>query len=701
MNLGVQYYRAPFPREEHWDEDFARIKASGLNCVQLWVLWGWVEATPGEYNFADYDRLVALAAKHGLGVILSSVAEIQPCWIHREVPGSEMIDHMGRIVVSSNRGECHFGITPGGCTDNPAVWQRMSGFLNAVVERYRHAENLIGWDAWNETRWNVQADGLVCFCEHTIRAFHEWLERKYGSLAGLNAAWLRRYSAWDEVRPGKLEHRPYTEMMAFEHFLTERANEHARQRYALIKALDNQHPVTLHGPVPCPLIGGSRMDQAMNRGNDWDFADTFDGVGCSSFPKWFHFDDADFGMRIEFVRSAAQGKRVWLSELQGGRSSIGFQLDEPVDALTQQRWIWNGKACGAETVIFWCWRDEVFGRESAGFGLSGRDGKAEERLAAMAQSGRLFTEHKELLSAYRPATPEVGVFFSPQSYYLNWAEEGKSDRMIDALQGYCRALGRSNIPYTVVEEEHLGVLEHLKILFMPHTLVVDDHTAARLAEFVQQGGTLVCESECGAFASNGLYRYPEERFTTELTGVCEIGRRTLTDKHIITTLLDERELTLPVVQWLSPYTAGVGEVLAEHADGPLIVQLPVGQGNVVLCGGYPGEGYWHQRTADFETYLEQLALDAGYRPHAEVLAPQPTADEFVYLKYGRSGEHQLLFVFFPASAATAQLRLAANFFTTTTVTDLISGEQIDICDTPNGQQCTVPANNWRFSVLCD
>ena len=82
MHLGVQYYRAPFPEERYWDDDFARIKDSGLHVVQLWVLWSWVESKPGAFRFDDYDRLVALAAKHGLGVVLSTIAEVQPYWIH-------------------------------------------------------------------------------------------------------------------------------------------------------------------------------------------------------------------------------------------------------------------------------------------------------------------------------------------------------------------------------------------------------------------------------------------------------------------------------------------------------------------------------------------------------------------------------------------------------------------------------------------
>ncbi|HUU11811.1 MAG TPA: beta-galactosidase [Phycisphaerae bacterium] len=402
MNLGVQYYRPPFPDTTYWADDFARIRDSGLNTVQLWVLWGWVEAVPGTFCFDDYDRLVDLAGRSDLGIILSTIAEVQPLWIHREVPGSELVDHKGRTVVSVARNECHFGLTPGGCTDHPAVWDRMAEFLRQVVTRYRGAPTLRGWDAWNELRWNVHAEAPVCYCEHTLAAFRQWLDDKYGGLDGLNRAWQRRYARWDEVMPGRYVGLPFTEMMAFEHFLTARCDRHAKARYDVVKGLDPDRPVTVHAAVPSPLSSGGGYDQAINRGNDWFFADALDGVGCSSFPKWFAMDDADFGMRVECVKSAARDKLVWLSEVQGGRAARGFQSLEPVDALSQQRWIWNGLACGADTIIFWCWRDEVFTTESAGFGLMGDDGLADERLAAMKVTGALLEEHKDLLDGYWP-----------------------------------------------------------------------------------------------------------------------------------------------------------------------------------------------------------------------------------------------------------------------------------------------------------
>lgn len=701
MNLGTQYYRAPFPEDKHWEDDMKKMADCGLNTVQLWVLWAWVESKPGVFQFDDYDRLVETAGKNGLNVVLSTIAEIQPYWIHREVPGSELVTSMGQKVVSSNRGETHFGLTPGGCTDHPGVWERMSGFLRAVATHYAPAPNICGWDAWNELRWDVQADGLACYCEHTIKAFRAWLDGKYGGLDGLNNVWKRRYGQWDEVLPGKRPNRPYTEMMAFQHFLTWRACEHARERYDIIKGIDPDRPVTVHGGQPSPGYAGSGEMTALNRGNDWFFADKLDGVGCSSFPKWGNIDDAAFGSRIEFVRSAARGKAVWLSELQGGRSAIGFGIHPPVDALSQQRWIWNGIACGADTVLFWCWRDEVFGRESAGFGLIGLDGLADERMAAMRVTGDAIRKHKELLDNYSPYPAEVGVMFSPQSYYINWAEEQNAGRAKAALDAYCRGLVRKSIPYDVVEEEHLDSLDRLKVLFMPRTLVLDPAAEEALESFVRNGGTLACESECGAFNPQGLYRYPNERFLSRLTGATEVGRRT-PEPGTIMTEINGKMLKLDAAQWLTPLTCPPDNVLAECADGALLADVPVDKGRVVLAASYLGEAYRQRPGMDFEEYLEWVVRSAGWTPGVEVVAPAADEKSFLYVKHGSSNGRNLLFVFFQEDQAEACLRFRNGLFRSDGATDLLSGNRHTLTPGDSGTtELTLTRPERRFAVLAE
>jgi beta-galactosidase len=701
MNLGVQYYRAPFPEQKYWEDDFKRIKDSGLNTVQLWILWAWVEAKPGTFVFDDYDRLMELADRNSLGVILSTIAEIQPYWVHREVPDSEMVDHMGHQVISSNRGECHFGLTPGGCTDNPGVWAHMSRFLTRTVERYGKQPALRGWDAWNELRWNVNADARVCHCRHTLAAFHAWLDLKYGGLDGLNRAWKRRYDQWDEVLPGKMPRRPYTEMMAWEHFITWRANQHGRLRYELIKKLDPIRPVTVHAGDPSAVSGGWTEATAIDRGNDWNFADDLDGVGCSSFPKLHRIDDADFAVRVEFVKSAARQKLVWLSEVQGGGASLGFEVHQPVDAVSQQRWIWNGLACGADTILFWCWRDEVFGGESAGWGLAGRDGLAEERLAAMKVTGDLLENNRSLLEAYQPDKATVGVFFSPQSYYLTWAEDGNGNRAAASIAGYCRALVKSSIPYVVVEEEHLAPLDGLQVLFLPRTIVMSEAVEDALSNFVRKGGTLVCESECGAFNPQGLYKYPPDRFIARLCGLSEVGRRSLATETI-DVRVGKQAFQLGVKQWITPWERSPSQNLwSDHADGALVSEVPVAKGRLILCGCYLGDAYRENENRDFEEFTQTCVLASGWQPkiRTEVPQAQDGLRPVFYIKSGTSRDNKMLFVFFAPGANSITLRFAKGFLPGPVALDLVSGKKVAVKDHGDSQELHLSSSAWGFVML--
>jgi beta-galactosidase len=683
----------------------------------LWALWAWIESKPGVFNFSDYDRLVELADKNGLKVILSTIAEIQPYWIHREIPGGEMIDHMGRRVVSSNRGECHFGLTPGGCTDHPELWRRMTAFLAACANQYKGAAHVAGWDAWNETRWNVQSDGLVCFCEHTIASFHEWLKRKYGSLDALNAAWKRRYSAWDEVMPGKLPPRPYTEMMAFSHFITWRSDQLAIRRARVIKDIVGEVPVTIHGPSPCVLQGNftshpsvTALEQSynhvLNRGNDWNMADGIDGIGCSNFPVWEKYDDALFAARVEYVRSAARGKRLWLSEVQGGRSCQGYNNGDDVRAAQQQRWVYNGIACGADTILFWCWRDEVFGKETTGFGIDGDDGYADERLAAMRETGRFVEEHKELLDSYKSDPASVGVLFSPQSYYLNYAQEGDALKTMRSIQGYCRALTRQVIPYRVIEEEHLGELDELKLLFLPRTMALDAHVSDRLIDWVRKGGLLVTEAECGAVDSAGLYRYPQDRALANATGVREVGRR-YSKSPTIDFEIEGQFVSLKLSNWLTPHipagstprdVKGV-QSFARNEHGDIVAEVALGKGRVLLCGAFLGDAYFNENYLDFERFIAAVVKRAGIVPPVRFVLPRNSTGPRPYIRTGLSGGKRLIFVLLPETCGKIDLLLEPALLKSREMKDLLGGDTIKLHEIPEGLACVVEPKKWHIAVL--
>jgi len=653
MFIGTQYYRPPFPEKRFWDTDFAIIRDTGIDAVQLWVCWGWVESEPGIFKFDDYDELINKSQKYGLKIVISTIAEIHPYWIHRIVPDSYMIDHMGNKVISSNRCECNVGLTPGGCFDNPKVSELMGKFLETVAKRYSNEPNLIGWDCWNELRWNVNSDGFVCYCPSTIKKFREWLKEKYGDLDNLNTAWKRKYCSWDDVLPGKLPGRTYTELMEFARFITWRAGRHARFRYEKIREYDKKHIISAHCCDPCTMFYGfTKEEQPLDRGNDWDLVNQLDGFGISNFPLWLlKADEYLLGLRLQSIYSAVNNKVFWMSELQGGSARSGLDVTPSVSPQLQQLWVWNGISRGAKGVIFWCWRDEVFGRESAGFGIVGNDGYAKERLKFMNMTSKFLKKHGTLIDNYRPDEPEIGVLFEQDNYYLNWSNGNEPNL---SLYGYLYALERLRIPYKVIESNHLDTnLNNIKLLIMPWPLIVNQQIIEPLKKYILNGGTILCEGELDAYDSLGFYRYPgNDRKFASIIGIKDIGRRMIT-QETISLEIDKKIFKVKPDGFLTPFDIKecgkkVNVLGKTKQDYIVAIEKKLGPGTIYALGMFLGNKYAHTPYIEFEKMLYQIITRTGWSPAIKII-PRTEFNKKqweggIQYRVGNSDNNKLLFI---------------------------------------------------------
>ena len=702
MFLAAQYYRPPFPHGRYWADDMARMRDAGLHALQLWCIWGWIESEPGVYRYDDYDELMTVADKAGLKVVLSTIAEIHPFWIHRLVPDSPMVDERGHRVVSAMRNEVNCGLTPGGCTDNPRVAEMMESFLVDLAGRYASASNLIGYDAWNETRWCVHSDGHVCYCPHTLAAFRQWLSDRHGGLEGLSAAWQRRYTHWDDVMPGKYSGRPYTDQMEFMRFLSWRSAMHLRMRYRAIRSADSEHFISAHCGQPAILSGGGpRHEQALCRGVDWDLADEIDGFGCSHFPFWWTFADEAFGIRVEQVRSANRGKPTWVSELQGGSSRGGFVAMRSVEAGPQQRWIYSAMGRGAKAVIFWCWRDEVFGCESSGFGLNGWDGLAHQRLEAMAKTGELIDRHAELIDAYQPAPAKVGVFFARDNYYLDFAQYGKPTGAQESVTAYCTALEKLKVPYDLVEGQYLDALEGLDVLLMPWAMVVPEEAREAIVRFLRRGGTVLMEAETDSFDCLGFYRYPDERPLMQAIGLSDLGRRHVQEgQTLLAELPGRRDVELDVSWMTTPLNIpGDAQVLARNpADEPLIARRAVGKGQAWVVGTMLGGPYGKNASGGLETLLTAVLDQAGVRNDLGLTAGD--GDEGLLWRTGSAGKKRMLWIINTGRARTVTVTDQANLMNRKTrAQELVTGQAIGIRTRQGVKSLEVPVPAGGWAVL--
>jgi beta-galactosidase len=733
--LSAQYYRPPFPNRRYWRDDMQAMRRAGLNTAYLWVCWGWVEPSPGTFNFDDYDELIEEAAAAGLGVVLNTIAEIQPFWVPREIPQAQMIDHLGRPVISSPRGECTVGLTPGGCTDEPQLRAAMGSFLSTVAHRYRSSDPLVAWDLWNETRWAVQADAYVCYCEHTLASFRDWLHGRYGDLDGLSQAWGRRYSSWEDVLPGKLPGRIYTDLMEFAAFLTDRSCKHMRFRYDIVQAADPDHLIVAHAMNTASARVPVEFEQELSRGNDWDYTDFLDGFGASLFPLWFRDTVPDFGARVESARSAAQDRLYWVGELQGSSAHSAIEAQDSVPGDLQQRWLWSAIGRGARAVNFWCWRDEVFSRESGGFGLCGNDGEAPSRLAALRRAGDLLEARADLIDAYRPAPAEVGVIFEPDGYRMDWAQYGTASRQAArSLWGYLLGLEKIQVAYDVVESHHHSQLDRYRLLILPWPLIVSPDLAARLLDWTARGGTLLVESEADSYDARGFYRYPQDRPFAAGLGIVSQGRRANNGTEVAVTLGDFTG-RLRTAGWVEPLDPAGGESLADSDLGALAVHLRIGAGHVIALGALAGLAEdaavstnvgslrtsagamtgWLATNAlagqgvlpdtvpdplapsDFTRFLSFVVTSAGLSDRLRCSQPDGAV---VQWRHGRAGDSALLFVINHGPAALLTFSGAAIDVTAgDTVEDLTTGRRLSVrAASPGGKEFDLQVDAGSYAV---
>ena len=86
------------------------------------------------------------------------------------------------------------------CFDDPALWEQITPRVAAEPCHAPHHPLL--YDLRDEPSLGSFTPPMdYCFCPHTLRAFREWLQTQYSSLAALNAEWETAFEKWSDVVP--------------------------------------------------------------------------------------------------------------------------------------------------------------------------------------------------------------------------------------------------------------------------------------------------------------------------------------------------------------------------------------------------------------------------------------------------------------------------------------------------------------------
>ncbi len=80
-----------------------------MNTFRHWFMWSAIEVTPGNYDWADYDKMMDLAAQNNIKVIIAEIDTAAPEWAFRKYAsarykGSD--DYRPRLQCIRGRWDC-------------------------------------------------------------------------------------------------------------------------------------------------------------------------------------------------------------------------------------------------------------------------------------------------------------------------------------------------------------------------------------------------------------------------------------------------------------------------------------------------------------------------------------------------------------------------------------------------------------------
>jgi beta-galactosidase len=472
LAYGGDYNPEQWP-EETWQEDVRLMGEAGVNLVSLGIFsWAKLEPQPGQYDFAWLDRLMDLLHAGGVQVCLATATASPPPWLAKLHPESLPVTAEGVTLWPGGRQQY--------CPSSPAYREAAGNLVRLLAERYRDHPALALWHIGNEYACHVPE----CFCDESARDFRRWLERRYGTLEALNAAWgtafwSQRYGAWDEIQPPRKAptFANPAQQLDWRRFSSDALLACFELEIGILRELTPDVPLTTNF-----MLNFKPLDY-------WAWAEREDMVSLDSYPDPADPEaHVDAAMNYDLARSLRPGE-PWLL-MEQAPSSVNWRPHNLVKQPGQMRlWSHQAIARGSNGTMFFQWRASKAGAEKFHSGMLPHGGTATRTWREIAALGQELRGLDALLPTRVQA--DVGILFDWESWWALELDSKPSQdlRMLDQLRRFYGPLYARNITADFVPPD--GDLGRYRLLLAPNLYLIREAEARRIEEYVAAGGTLV------------------------------------------------------------------------------------------------------------------------------------------------------------------------------------------------------------------
>nr|WP_309980189.1 beta-galactosidase [Agromyces sp. 3263] len=453
-----------------WREDVALMQEAGVDLVAVNIFgWSRLQGPDGSFDFTDLDTVIELLHEAGVRVNLGTGTASPPPWLTAR--------HPEILPVMADGTTRHPGGRQAWCPSSPVFRASALALVDAVAERYGEHPAVALWHVSNE----LGCHNALCHCDASTRAFRDWLERRYGTIAELNRAWgtsfwSQRYTDWNEIGTPRLtvSTRNPGQVLDFHRFSSDELLGYYRSEAAIIRSR-SERPITTNFMVTAHI---RNLDY-------WTWAPEMDVVANDHYLD-HRLDDprAELAFAADLTRGLAGGEPWLLMEHSTG--SVNWQ---PVNAAKEPGQMLRDSlthvARGADAVCFFQWRASLQGSEKFHSALLPHAGTTSALWREAVELGSIIGRLDQVAGARVVA--DVALLFSWESWWASDAENRPTHEIeyldqVHALYGALRDLG------VTVDIVRPGAdLTAYRLVVVPGLYSVRDAEAATLDDAVAAG----------------------------------------------------------------------------------------------------------------------------------------------------------------------------------------------------------------------
>jgi beta-galactosidase len=480
--FGGDYNPEQWPRDV-WDDDVRLMNEAHVNLATVGVFsWARLEPREGEFDFEWLDDILDRLHAGGVRVDLATATASPPPWLTARYPEVMPVTREGVTLWPGSR--------QGYCPSSPVYRELATRLARAMAERYGEHPALELWHVGNEYGCHVSH----CYCDVSAAAFREWLERKYGDIDALNAAWgtafwSQHYDSFDEVLPPRSTPtfgNP-TQLIDFDRFSSHELLECYRAEARVLREVTPDVPITTN------FMGFFKPVDY------WEWAQEVDIVADDSYPDPADPDSPAFGAMSRDLMRSLGGGRPWVL-MEQAPSAVNWRQRNAAKAPGQMRaWSYQCVARGADGVLYFQWRQSVAGAEKFHSGLVPHAGTDGRRWREVTEFGAELARLDEVTGDTVPA--RVAIAMDWDSW---WAIEQEAmparASYLHTLFAWYRSLWDLGVPVDFVRPG--AELAGYALVVAPTLLVLSEADAAGLAAYVDGGGTLLATYQTGILDEN-------------------------------------------------------------------------------------------------------------------------------------------------------------------------------------------------------